>query len=158
MKLIYLPLLAVQKIGFLQPLLFGFIPVYVSVKILHFYQVLERNYAKQKSYGKSFKIVLSLAYDRMPTKSELTNLGRISYLINDLNSVNPLFYFSYYIKQLLNVYNLRFPKISQHPACMDHAILHGKPFSNPLLISLTMVIYPVYCSGIFALNCRECLQ
>ena len=26
----------------------------------------------------------------------------------------------------------RFPKISQHPACMDRAILHGKPFSNPL--------------------------
>ena len=25
----------------------------------------------------------------------------------------------------------RFQKISQHPACMDHAILHGKPFSNP---------------------------
>ena len=28
---------------------------------------------------------------------------------------------------------LRFPKFSQHPACMDHAILHGKPFSNPLI-------------------------
>ena len=28
---------------------------------------------------------------------------------------------------------LPFPKISQHPACMDHAILHGKPFSNPLI-------------------------
>ena len=27
---------------------------------------------------------------------------------------------------------LRFPKLSQRPACMDHAILHGKPFSNPL--------------------------
>ena len=44
--------------------------------------------------------MLSLANDRMPTKSELTNLGRIAHLINDLNSVNPLFYFSYYIKQL----------------------------------------------------------
>ena len=22
---------------------------------------------------------------------------------------------------------------SEHPACMDHAILHGKPFSNPLV-------------------------
>ena len=30
---------------------------------------------------------------------------------------------------------LRFLKISQHPACMDHAILHGKPFSNLLLNS-----------------------
>ena len=29
---------------------------------------------------------------------------------------------------------LRFPKISQHPACMDHAILRGKPFSNPLVL------------------------
>ena len=29
--------------------------------------------------------------------------------------------------------SVKFPKISQHPACMDHAILHGKPFSNPLL-------------------------
>ena len=28
---------------------------------------------------------------------------------------------------------LRFSKLSQHPACMDHAILHGKPFSNPLI-------------------------
>lgn len=24
---------------------------------------------------------------------------------------------------------LRFPKFSQHPACKDHAILHGKPLS-----------------------------
>ncbi len=27
---------------------------------------------------------------------------------------------------------LRFPKVSQHPACMDDAILHGKPFGIPL--------------------------
>ena len=27
------------------------------------------------------------------------------------------------------------PKISQHPACMDHAILNGKLFSNPLIFS-----------------------
>jgi hypothetical protein len=25
---------------------------------------------------------------------------------------------------------LRFPKVEQHPKCMDHAILHGKPFGN----------------------------
>ena len=31
---------------------------------------------------------------------------------------------------------LRFPKFSQHPACMDHAILHGKPFSNPLIAKI----------------------
>ena len=74
--------------GFLKRLLFGFIPVHVSVKILHFYQVLEQNNAKQKSYAKSFKDALSLAYDRMPTKTELTNLGRIAYLINDLKSVS----------------------------------------------------------------------
>ena len=29
---------------------------------------------------------------------------------------------------------LRFPKISQHSACIDHAILHEKPFSNPLFL------------------------
>ena len=28
---------------------------------------------------------------------------------------------------------LRFPKVSQHPACMDDAILHGKPFGIPLM-------------------------
>jgi hypothetical protein len=25
---------------------------------------------------------------------------------------------------------LRFPKVEQHPQCMDHTILHGKPFGN----------------------------
>ena len=67
MELIYLPLLAVYDIGFLQPLLFGLLPVHVSVKILHIYQVLEQNNAKQERYAESFKIVLSLAYDRTPT-------------------------------------------------------------------------------------------
>ena len=71
-----------------------------SVKILHFYQVLEQNNAKQKSYAKSFEIVLSLAYDRMPPAARVV---------------------------------LRFPKISQSSTCMDHAILHRKPFGNPLL-------------------------
>ena len=37
MKLVYLPLLAVNNIGFLQHLLFGLVPVYVSVKILYFH-------------------------------------------------------------------------------------------------------------------------
>ena len=27
----------------------------------------------------------------------------------------------------------RFPKVSQHPVCMDHAILHGEPFGIPLI-------------------------
>jgi hypothetical protein len=27
---------------------------------------------------------------------------------------------------------LRFPKVLRHPSCMDHAILHGKPFDLPL--------------------------
>ena len=40
MKLVYLPLLAVNNIRFLQHLLFGLVPVYVSVKILYFHQVL----------------------------------------------------------------------------------------------------------------------
>ena len=54
MKLVYLPLLAVNNIGFLQHLLFGLVPVYVSVKILYF---LEQRDTKTKSYAKSFKIV-----------------------------------------------------------------------------------------------------
>ena len=37
MKQVYLPLLAVNNIGFLQHLLFGLVPVYVSVKILYFH-------------------------------------------------------------------------------------------------------------------------
>ena len=57
MELVYLPHLAVDNIGFLQLLLFGLLPVYVSVKILYFHQVLEQKKTKQKSYAKSFKIV-----------------------------------------------------------------------------------------------------
>ena len=57
MKLVYLPHLAVNNIGFLQHLLFGLVPVYVSIKILYFRQVLEQTNTKQKSYAKSFKIV-----------------------------------------------------------------------------------------------------
>ena len=30
---------------------------------------------------------------------------------------------------------LDFPKLSQHPACMEHAILHGKPFSDLLFFN-----------------------
>ena len=47
----------VNDIGFLQHLLFGLVPVYVSVEILYFHQVLEQKNTKQKSYAKSFKIV-----------------------------------------------------------------------------------------------------
>ena len=57
MKLVYLPLLAVNNIGFLQLLYFGLIPVYVSVEILYFHQVLEQKNTKRKSFAKSFKIV-----------------------------------------------------------------------------------------------------
>ena len=57
MKLVYLPLLSVNNISFLQNLLFGLVPVYVSVKILYFQQVLEQKNTKQKIYAKSFKIV-----------------------------------------------------------------------------------------------------
>ena len=30
---------------------------------------------------------------------------------------------------------IRFPKVSKHPACMDHAIMHGKPFGIPLTLA-----------------------
>ena len=48
MKLVYLPLLEVNNIGFLQHLLFGLLPVYVSVKILYFHQVLEQKNTTKK--------------------------------------------------------------------------------------------------------------
>ena len=54
MKLVYLPLLAVNNIGFLQHLLYGLIPVYVSVKILYFHQVLEQKNTKQKKLCEKF--------------------------------------------------------------------------------------------------------
>ena len=57
MKLVYLPPLAVNNIGFLQHLLFGLVPVYASVKIVYFHQVLAQKNTKQKSYVKSPKIV-----------------------------------------------------------------------------------------------------
>ena len=58
MKLVYLPFLAVNNIGFLQHLLFSLVPVYVSVKILYFHKVLEQKNTKQKSYAESFKIIV----------------------------------------------------------------------------------------------------
>ena len=57
MELAYLPHLSVNNIGFLQHLLFCLVPVYASVKILYFHEVLEQKNTKQKSYAKSFKIV-----------------------------------------------------------------------------------------------------
>jgi hypothetical protein len=33
-----------------------------------------------------------------------------------------------------SISSLRFPKLSRHPSCMDHAILHGKPFGIPLFL------------------------
>ncbi len=35
-------------------------------------------------------------------------------------------------------------KVSQHSACKDHAILHGKPFGIPLIFRLLYFIGPVY--------------
>ena len=50
MKLVYLPLLAVNNIVVYNIcMLFGLVPVYVSVKILYFHQVLEQKNTKQKS-------------------------------------------------------------------------------------------------------------
>ena len=95
MKLAYLPHLAVNNIGFLQHLLFGLVPVYVSVKKLYFYQVLEQKNTKT------------------------WNVAGLSESVKVPSPAACVFY--------------RFPKISQHPACMDHAILHGKQFSNPLM-------------------------
>ena len=46
MKLIYLLILTVYNIGFLQHLPFSLIPVYISAEILHFHQVLEQINAK----------------------------------------------------------------------------------------------------------------
>ena len=58
MKLVYLPLLAVNNIGFLQHLLFGLAPVYVSVKILYFSPSFRaKEHKTKKVYAKSFKIV-----------------------------------------------------------------------------------------------------
>ena len=43
---------------------------------------------------------------------------------------------------------LRLPKVSRHPSCMDHAILHGKPFGIPLMryISRTVALYLMHSS------------
>ena len=91
MKLTYPPLLAVHNIGFLQYMLFGLVSICVSVKVLYFHQDLEQKSTKQKSCGKSFKIVLVLAYGRMPRKLQLTILGTIAYFINDLRNVKRCF-------------------------------------------------------------------
>ena len=78
MKLTYPPLLAAHNIGFLQHMLFGLMSICVSVKVLYFHQDLEQKSTKQKSYGKSFKTVLVLAYVRIPRKLQLTIRGRIA--------------------------------------------------------------------------------
>ena len=82
MKLTYPPLLTVYNISFLQHLLFRLILVYVYVKVPYFHQDLKRKSTKQKSCGKSFKIVLALAYGQMPRKLQLMIFGRIAYFIN----------------------------------------------------------------------------
>ena len=81
MKLTCPPLLAVRNIGFLQHLHFGRTSVCVFVKVLYIHQNLEQKITKQKSCRKSFKIVLVLAYGRMPRKLQLTILGRFAYFI-----------------------------------------------------------------------------
>ena len=49
--------LAVYNIGVLQHLLFGLVPVYVCVKILYFYQVLEQKVTKVLKLCKFFRTV-----------------------------------------------------------------------------------------------------
>ena len=56
MELVYLPHLAVNNIGFLQLLLFGLLPVYVSVKILYFHQALEQRTQNKKVIRKVLKL------------------------------------------------------------------------------------------------------
>ena len=68
----------------------------------------------------------------MPTKLKLTILGRIAYFIIGLKSVNRCFF---RLSESVKIHSpatrvLHFPKISQHPACMDHAILHGAKFQD----------------------------
>ena len=86
-----------------------------SISVKYFHQVLKGNNAKQKSYAKSFKIVLSLAYDRMPTKPQLMNLGKIAYLINDLNSVNQCFILV--IKTVTEWSSVQNSYSDQYPGC-----------------------------------------
>ena len=88
MKVTYRPFLAVHNISFLQHLLFVFIPACVSVKELYFHKDLEQTNTKQKSNAKSFKIMLTLAYGRMPTKPELMILGRTAYFINGFKNIS----------------------------------------------------------------------
>ena len=57
----------------------------------YFHQDLEQKRTKQKSCGKSFKIVLVLAYGRMPRKLQLTILGRIAYFINGFKNSKRFF-------------------------------------------------------------------
>ena len=47
---------------------------------------------------------------------------------------------------------LRFSKISQHPASMDHAILHGKPLGNPLFHFIVGEVSPTIWSCYANLN------
>ena len=51
MKLVYLTIVAVNNIVFLQRLFIGLVPVYVFVKILYFNQVLEE---KERTQNKKF--------------------------------------------------------------------------------------------------------
>ena len=88
MKLTYPPLLAAHNMGFLQHLLFGLTSVCVSVKVLCSHKDLEQRSTKQKSCGKSFKIVLVLSYSRMPRKLQLRILQRIAHCIIKFKNVS----------------------------------------------------------------------
>ena len=47
---------------------------------------------------------------------------------------------------------LRFPKVSRHPSCMDHAILHGKPFGIPLV---TMLLFYQVATRLSLTTCQQ---
>ena len=104
---------------------FGLIPFYL--KILYFHPVLQQKNTKQK---KSFKIVLILAYGGMRTKPNFINGLKMLSVVLLLLFHRTITKMQKYTR--LRLVFLRFPKISQHPACIDHALLHGKPFSNLL--------------------------
>ena len=76
----YLPHLTVNNIGFLQHLLFGLVPVYVCVKKLYFYQVLEQKNTKHlgccSTFGKC-KSTLACMRSRILPLSENLATSRV---------------------------------------------------------------------------------
>ena len=79
----------------------------------------------------------------MPTKLEFTILGRVAYFINGLKSVNRCF-----VVVILYGGSCIFPPSGTLATSRvhGHAILHGKPFSNPLVQHLDILLYDYFIS------------